>query len=198
MDPRGGGIPVPMPTHGDAFRFLEESWAPAVGPVGPLLYVGHRADTSPWWATRLRDLLGGPALAVLDVDPGNLATASGLTGDLLLGDVRDPGALRGRRFGLVVWDEGPEHVPRADALACLTRLMADHGAVLVSCPWGHQPQGRGPEDIEFHHWGPDPADLEGIGMSARAFGTRFDGAGRGHGNLLGWWPALPGLTSTGG
>lgn len=175
-----------MPTVGTAFQFLEREWAPARAPVGSVLYVGHRSDTRPWWAQELRSALGGPSLAVIDVVPACADSAGVHTADLLVGDVRDPAALRGRRFGLVFWDEGPEHVPREDALACLVRLMAEHRRVLVSCPWGFQPQGRDPSDPEFHHWGPEPADLESIGMETRCFGTRFSGGGVGHGNLLAW------------
>jgi len=177
-----------MPTVGLAFDFLAREWAPARAPVGSLLYVGHRGDTSPWWATEFRAALGGPSLAVMDVMESGLASATRHTSDLIRGDVRDPRPLAGRSFGLVFWDEGPEHVPRADALACLTRLMGEHRRVLVSCPWGFQPQGRDPADPEFHHWGPAPADFESIGMSTRVFGTRFDDRGRGHGNLIAWGP----------
>jgi hypothetical protein len=178
-----------MPTVGTAFQFLEREWAPARAPVDSVLYVGHRADTHPWWATDFRHALGGPSLAVLDLVPACADSASRHTSDLLVGDVRSPGSLRGRVFGLVFWDEGPEHVPRGDALACLSRLMSEHRHVLVSCPWGHQPQGSSPSDPEFHHWAPDPSDFESIGMATRCFGTRFSAGGVGHGNLIAWSPA---------
>lgn len=177
---------ISMPTVGTAFRFLEREWGPQRSPIGTMLYVGHRHDTHPWWATDFRRAVGGPALAVLDVASSGLSSAERHTSDLVLGDVRDRDVVGTRCFGLVFWDEGPEHVPRAEALDTLSYLMAAHRRVLVSCPWGLQPQGSGPDDPEFHHWGPEPADFESIGMEARCFGTRFDERGIGHGNLLAW------------
>lgn len=173
-----------MPTVAAAFDFLEREWAPARAPLDSLLYVGHRSDTSPWWARAFRAALGNPDLTVIDVVPANLDSAAVHGARLVHADVR--AALD--RHGLVFWDEGPEHLPREESLACLSALMAAHGSVLVSCPWGLQPQGFGPSDPEFHHWGPEPADFTGIGMECRVFGTRFDGAGLGHGNLLAWSP----------
>lgn len=171
-----------MPTRGDGFLFLEREWAPARAPLGSMLYVGHRSDTSPWWSDRFREALGGPELAVLDVVPAQLQSAGGITTHLFHGDVRSPESVP-RRFDLVFWDEGPEHVPREDALACILMLRERRGGVLASCPWGMQEQGSGPSDPEFHHWGPVPDDLTGIGMRVRAFGSPFPG---GHGNLIAW------------
>lgn len=152
-----------------------------------MLYVGHRGDTHPWWRTSFASRLGSPSLSVIDILPGNLSTTDSIpevTGRLL-GDLRVPESAP-PGFGLVFWDEGPEHVSRPDALTCLEMLMDRHGWVLVSCPWGYQPQGSGPEDVEFHHWGPEVSDFESIGMEGRAFGDRFDGQGHGHGNVIAW------------
>lgn len=171
-----------MPTRGDAFLFLQGEWAVTHGPVSSLLYVGHRSDTRPWWAEEFSRALGGPTLAVLDLSPENLQSASGITPRLYTGDVRDP-AVVSERFGLVFWDEGPEHVPMSDALAGISMLASRHDRVLVSCPWGYQAQGSGPTDLEFHHWGPMPEDLESIGMETRCFGSVFPS---GHGNLIAW------------
>lgn len=171
-----------MPTRGDAFLFLEREWAPAHGPAGSLLYVGHRSDTSPWWSREFAAALGGPELAVLDIVPAQLQSAGGVTEHLFHGDVRSPGS-DPRRFDLVFWDEGPEHVPMEDALTCIEMLRSRHGSVLISCPWGMQSQGSGPDDPEFHHWGPLPDDFVGIGMQARAFGRQFPD---GHGNVIAW------------
>jgi len=177
-----------MPTLGPAFDFLEREWAPARAPVRSMLYVGHRGDTSPWWRTAFRDALGGPGLAVIDVQPGSLETARGHADRLILGDVR--ACPEAGSFGLVFWDEGPEHVPRDEALALLAGL-AGRTSVLISCPWGHQPQGTGPDDPEFHHWAPEPEDFASIGMSARCFGARFDGRGGGHGSIVAWSDRRP-------
>lgn len=142
-----------MPSLGPAFSFLEAEGRSLFGPIGSMLYVGHRGDTSPWWRTTFRDV-----------------RACGVLGE----------------FDLVFWDEGPEHVPREDALRVCSDVMARGGRLLLSCPWGLQPQGSGPDDPEFHHWGPEAGDFESIGMSARCFGTRFDGLGHGHGNIIAW------------
>ncbi len=172
-----------MPTIGLAFTFLESEWAALAGPVRSMLYVGHRSDTSPWWRTTFRDALGGPELAVIDIVPANLESAAAYVSRLIHGDIRSSGEARG--FDLVFWDEGPEHVPREDALLTLSELSAG-GRVLISCPWGLQPQGSGPTDPEFHHWGPEPEDFSGIGWASRCFGTRFHDGGQGHGNLIAW------------
>lgn len=171
-----------MPTRGDAFLFLQNEWAASCGPVSSMLYVGHRSDTRPWWAEEFARALGNPSLAVLDIVPANLQSASALTPRLFHGDVRQPSSIP-ECFDLVFWDEGPEHVSQEDAMACILMLNERHGRVLISCPWGYQRQGSGPDDVEFHHWGPMPEDFEGIGMEARCFGTMFPG---GHGNLIAW------------
>jgi hypothetical protein len=168
---------------GPAFTFLETEGRPLFGPIDSMLYVGHRGDTSPWWRTTFRDVLGGPELAVIDIQAGNLQTAAPFVSRLIHGDIR--ACADARRFDLIFWDEGPEHVPREDALLTLSGL-APFCRVLISCPWGYQPQGSGPTDPEFHHWGPEPEDFAAIGMSSRCFGVRFHDGGQGHGNLIAW------------
>lgn len=177
-----------MPTVSTAFEFLESEARALFPDVRSMLYVGHRGDTSPWWRTSFWTAVGGTELGVIDISPGNLETARGLAERLIHGDIRTCDV---SGFDLVFWDEGPEHVARDESLATCARL-ALHSQVLVSCPWGYQPQGSGPSDYEFHHWGPEPADFEGIGMRTRCFGTRFDGVGGGHGNLIAWSPARQG------
>ncbi len=177
-----------MPTHGEAFTWLEQNAVSMFGPsIGSILYVGHRGDTHPWWRTTFADLIGRPALDVVDIVPGNLPTdlvAEGLLRTCFHGDIR---TCEARDYGLVFWDEGPEHVSREDALSICTKLARDNGHVLISCPWGLQLQGSGPDDPEFHHWGPMPADFESIGFRAATFGTMFGGTqGQGHGNLIAW------------
>jgi hypothetical protein len=172
-----------MPSLGPAFTFLEIEGSALLGPVRSMLYVGHRGDTSPWWRTLFRDALGGPELAVIDIQAGNLQTAAPHVSRLIHGDIRTCAEARG--FDLVFWDEGPEHVPREDALLTLSGLIP-FCRVLVSCPWGYQPQGATPTDPEFHHWGPEPEDFAEIDMPSRCFGVRFHDGGQGHGNLIAW------------
>lgn len=177
-----------MPTLTESFNWLRDE-GPRLFPHcngGSLLYVGHRRDTHPWWHRTFAKALGCDRIAVLDIVRDNLMSAAGITSELYLGDVRDESLYP--EFDLVLWDEGPEHMPRQDSLDLLTRLMRRHRSVLISCPWGYQPQGdpNDPTDFEFHHWGPNPADFSGIGMETRVFGTQFDGRGNGHGNLIAW------------
>lgn len=173
-----------MPTLNESFDWLRDEGPRLFGPVSSMLYVGHRRDTHPWWHRTFAPALGVARIAVLDIVHDNLITAAGITTELYHGDVRDESLVP--RFDLVLWDEGPEHMPRQEALDVLTALMRRHRSVLISCPWGYQPQGTGPDDFEFHHWGPQPSDFEAIGMTARVFGTEFDGRGKGHGNLIAW------------
>lgn len=172
-----------MPNHGDAFNWLDEHSADLFGAVGSMLYVGHRGDTHPWWRTTFADKLARPRLTVLDVLKGNLDTAEGLADELILGDIRST-PIAG--YGLVFWDEGPEHLPKEQSLELLRVWSSQNDHVLISCPWGYQPQGSGPEDYEFHHWGPQPADFHSIGFNAEVFGIEFTGAANGHGNLIAW------------
>lgn len=172
-----------MPTVGPAFSFLEENAGRLFGASPSMLYVGHRSDTHPWWRMQFADALGGPRISVLDIQPGNLQTARDFASELILADIRTAPV---SGYGLVFWDEGPEHVTREEALDTLRSLAAANDHVLISCPWGCQPQGSGPGDPEFHHWGPMPEDFESIGFTAATFGTIFDGRGGGHGNLLAW------------
>lgn len=149
-----------------------------------MLYIGHRTDTHPWWHKTFASAIGATRLAVIDIDHQNLMTAQTITSELYHGDIRQSDCPRD--FGMIFWDEGPEHMPRIQALETIQFLTEKGARVLVSCPWGYQPQGSGPTSWEFHHWGPMPADFEGIGMQTRTFGTMFDGNGRGHGNLIAW------------
>ena len=181
-----------MPTTGGAFDFLAGEWAtefrrrsPVLnGPNPSMLYVGHRADTSPWWHTTFAPACGIERLAVIDILEGNARSADHITKEIYIGDVRDVKLVPS--FDLVFWDEGPEHMPKQESREMIQLLERIHGQVLISCPWGYQPQGSGPQDVEFHHWGPIPGDFESIGMRTRTFGTMFDGSGVGHGNLIAW------------
>ncbi len=173
-----------MPTVGSAFDFLTEKGAEIFGSVGSMLYIGHRGDTHPWWHNTFAKVIGADRLAVVDIDRGNLGTAAHITGELYHGDIRQSDMPIG--FGLVFWDEGPEHLPKEESLALIRHLAERNRHILVSCPWGYQPQGSGPSDYEFHHWGPMPADFESIEMQTRTFGTMFTGGGIGHGNLVAW------------
>lgn len=176
-----------MPNFSHAFSFLQHTGPSLFRDVRRMLYVGHRNDTAPWWAREFSDALGVTHRAVIDIDGRNLGTAAGLADELFHGDVlTHPIVLAG--WDMVFWDEGPEHVPQDRALARLVEMMAHNRNVVVSCPWGFQRQGEGPSDPEFHHWGPDPEDFMGIGMMARAFGTRFMDNGSGHGNVVAWGP----------
>lgn len=146
-----------------------------------MLYVGHRGDTHPWWHQTFAPLIGISRIAVIDIDKGNLHTAAHVTNELYHGDIRQSDAPRG--FGIVFWDEGPEHLPREISLEMCKLLAERNDHVLISCPWGYQPQGSNPNDPEFHHWGPEAADFESIGWNVRLFGTKFP---EGHGNLIAW------------
>lgn len=172
-----------MPTVGSAFDYLTENGLSIFGPCESLLYVGHRSDTHPWWYQTFAKTLGVTRLAVIDINKGNLESASHITNELYLGDIRQSDCPIG--FDIVFWDEGPEHLPRDVSLEVCRFLAEQNKHVLISCPWGYQPQGSGPSDIEFHHWGPQPDDFTSIGWTARTFGTMFTEAG-GHGNLIAW------------
>ncbi len=170
-----------MPTRGEAFSFLGLRGPEILrGPVGSMLYVGHRPDTSPWWRNTFAPLIGAYRLAVLDINPEMLKSVSGI--DTHVGDVRTPD-LSG--FVVVFSDDGPDHVPQLDVAPCLDRLLERNGSVLVSCPWGFQRQGSDPTDPEFHHWGPRPEDLRTMGLNVISFGSSFDDGIEG-GNLIGW------------
>lgn len=172
-----------MPNHGDAFRFLDEHAADMFGAAGSMLYIGHRGDTHPWWCTTFSGLIASPRITVVDIDKGNLDTAAEHADELIHADVRN---LLITGYGLVFWDEGPEHLPRQEALDLCYKWSLDNDHVLISAPWGFMPQGSDPSHPEFHHWGPQPADFESIGFQARTFGIEFDGRGGGHGNLIAW------------
>jgi hypothetical protein len=118
---------------------------------------------------------------VIDIDRGNLMTAEHVTKELYHGDIRQSDCPHG--FGLVFWDEGPEHLPRDQSLEVCKWLAERNTRVLISCPWGFHKQGDNPRDPEFHHWGPLPEDFQAIGWQARPFGVIFP---EGHGNLIAW------------
>lgn len=170
-----------MPTHGDAFTYLTENCLNIFGPCESLLYVGHRGDTHPWWYQTFAAKLGITRLAVLDVDKGNLESAAHITKELYLGDIRQTDAPRG--FDIVFWDEGPEHLPKDVSLRLCEHLASVNRRALISCPWGYMPQGRDPNDYEFHHWGPQLEDFQSIGWVALTFGVEHP---NGHGNLIAW------------
>jgi hypothetical protein len=146
-----------------------------------MLYVGHRRDTHPWWYQTFAPAIGASRIAVIDVDRNNLLTARHVTSELYHGDIRQSDVPHG--FGLVFWDEGPEHLPREESLELCRYLARRNARVLISCPWGFQEQGEDRNDPEFHHWGPVPEDFASIGWQTRTFGVKFPD---GHGNLIAW------------
>ncbi len=175
-----------MPTRGEAMTFLEQSAPLLFGPVGSMLYIGHRHDTHPWWRTGFAKALKSPLISINDIDAENLRGSRDVVPECVgfhHGDIRIPGAVPDG-FGLVFWDEGPEHVPQKEALETILMLKSRHDQVLISCPWGYQKQGTDPRDPEFHHWAPMPEHFEEIGMTARVFGEMFPA---GHGNLVAWF-----------
>lgn len=174
-----------MPTVGAAFSFLDVEGPRIFGSsVGSMLYVGHRSDTSGWWHERFAPSIGATRLAVIDIDKANLESAQHITKELYHGDIRQTDAPRG--FGLVFWDEGPEHLPKEQALEVCRMLAEENDHALISCPWGFQQQGNDPRHPEFHHWGPEIEDFQGIGWNVRVFGTKFAETGPCHGNLIAW------------
>lgn len=172
-----------MPTVRGAFDYLTENCLEIFGPCESMLYVGHRHDTHPWWHQTFAKLLGVKRLAVIDINKGNLDSAAHITKELYHGDIRTSPHVN--NFDMVFWDEGPEHLPKDEAVAVCEVLSFLNTHVLISCPWGYQPQGTGPDDIEFHHWGPMPEDFETLEprWTVKTFGTMFPG---GHGNLIAW------------
>lgn len=171
-----------MPTVGAAFNFLEENASHLFKNAKSLLYVGHRYDTSPWWHKIFASKIGIERIAVIDIVKDNMMSAAEITKELYCGDIRDKDIIKDC-FDLVFWDEGPEHMSKQESLEMMTQLSKTHKQLLISCPWGYQAQGSGPNDHEFHHWGPLPEDFESIGMITKTFGTIFPS---GHGNLIAW------------
>ena len=98
-----------MPTLRESFDFLLVGGPVLFPDTRSMLYVGHRSDTDPWWWRTFAPALGIERIAVLDIDEMNLRTASHITDELYLGDLRD---IDLPRFDLIFWDEGPEHLPR--------------------------------------------------------------------------------------
>jgi hypothetical protein len=174
-----------MPTVQSAFDYLTERGSEIFGQCESMLYVGHRSDTHPWWHQVFAKKLGVTRIAVIDIDKSNLESAGHITKELYRGDIRQDDAPRD--FDIVFWDEGPEHLPKEVSLEVCKHLSEIHRRVLISCPWGYQPQGSGPNDIEFHHWGPMPEDFQAIGWVAHTFGKMFNTVD-GHGNLIAWSP----------
>jgi hypothetical protein len=177
-----------VPTVGAAFNFLDAEGPAIFGTsVGSMLYVGHRSDTSPWWHSKFARAIGVTRLAVIDIDVDNMNSARHITGELYHGDIRQTDAPSG--FGIVFWDEGPEHLPKDVSLEICHMLAERNRHVLISCPWGLQRQGS-PDSYEFHHWGPEIEDFQGLGWQVRVFGERFvpinDSQSSGHGNLIAW------------
>jgi hypothetical protein len=174
-----------MPTVQGAFDYLQEHGHEHFGNVGSMVYVGHRHDTHPWWRTRFAAALGNPLISIVDIQQCNLDSSKPVVlqcVDFILGDICDPNTLQ-PGYGLVFWDEGPEHVAKKKSLETIKMLIEKNMHVLISCPWGYQQQGTDSSDPEFHHWAPMPADFLDLSMKVLCFGEMFP---EGHGNLIAW------------
>lgn len=153
------------------------------------LYVG----ATPWRFQLGQELHeAGYEMTLLEIDPDNAyywAAHPWLGGGVICGDVRELG--QERRWDVVVWWHGPEHVARADLGPAVRRLEAVAGMVVLAAPWGvnEQPMVEGNAHQE-HKAHLQPADFERLGYCAVTCGVQGDLSTWPH--ILAWKVKEPG------
>ena len=110
-----------------------------------LLNIGQRHDSDWWWYKEIKEEVDKVTCDILDIWPANIDYLHSFNGqpdegihlnyNPILGDVRTWEPIR--RYDLVIWNHGPEHLLVPDAVDAMKKLInvADWG-VFVSCPDG--------------------------------------------------------------
>lgn len=91
-----------------------------------------------------------------------------------------------RRYDLVLWWHGPEHVPLSNAGEMLERLKEfAKGAVIVGAPWGSSPQGPAyGNPFEQHVSNVTEEFLESHGYEVATYGIKDKPC---NGQIMGWF-----------
>ena len=147
------------------------------GPRGrACLYVG----ATPWRFQLGEELHeAGYEVTLLEIDKANAYFYGGhpwLRGGVICGDVRGIGDLAaGRRWDVVVWWHGPEHIAQEDLERTVRGLEAVGGLVVLAAPWGRndQPMIQGNEHQE-HKSHLQPGDFERLGYKTATCGVEGD------------------------
>lgn len=152
---------------------------------GTLLYIG----ANPEMHTALEMLhQAGHRITVLEVWPDYLKALrqpplSAWVDEVVAGDVRDVDDLLGdRRFDVVFWFHGPEHIKREEFEPLMIRLEARAGRLVVlGAPWGNT-LGPGPKLYDHHISFYYEQDWEALGYETRTIPPPDKHGG----HLLGW------------
>lgn len=160
-------------------QHLPELWEP-----GTLLYIGasaRRFQCGPELAE------AGRELTLLEIWPPYVELYQEHTAvkHAIQGDVRqvEAGMLPHPHYDVAFWWHGPEHVAEAELPPTLARLEALSDLVVLSCPWGEQPQGMSDGNPhQAHLTALYPEDLRWLGYRVATVGPS--------GSLIAWkWPA---------
>ena len=136
-----------------------------------VLYVGARTDRMDY-GDNFRD--GGSTVDVLEIFEPNVAYLKTVDwiNEVHCGDVRTFST--DKKYDIVFWWHGPEHIPEKDLPATLA-LLEDNAkvAVVLGCPWGNFPQGHlhsNPNEEHVSHYNYDI--FEDLGYSVECIGQK--------------------------
>jgi len=139
-------------------------------PGEEVLYVGcHPHRRSPKWLNEIKSR-GATAVDALEIfQPNVLAIREqGIFRTVYHGSIASGTP---KKYGLIFWWQGPEHLPRYTALETLKSLAAQHIHVIAGSPHGVYEQGPeygNPHEVHVAHFLPE--DFLSIGYQAEAFG----------------------------
>jgi hypothetical protein len=171
--------------HPDRLKTLHEIPGLMTG-SGTLLYIGARLPDGLRGIPELKE--AGYEVTILEVWPKNVAALREAGWNVIEGSAQDaPEILAGRRFDVVFWWHGPEHVVKKELPKVIDGLKEITGRILVTgCPWGEydQPPLCGnPHERHVSHLNPE--DMIKAGMpETRTFGVK-DTAYPSH--ITAWW-----------
>jgi len=184
-----------MPHVTEAFQEMEKLVA-ELSPISvqTFLYIGWRNDTHSWWYKWLVTNIKPVDVQVLEIDENNvkrllqIKEIFPLLTEVHRHDVRKIKEM-GRRWDVVFWDHGPEHIHLGELLETTEQLKSVTNNILFyACPWGSWPQGEKPDDPETHKFDATPEMFSDMGMSVRTVGTSGQ---MNCGEILSYWRPVP-------
>ena len=118
------------------------------------------------------------AKTLVEAWPSNCERFSYRDTEVVCGDIREYNSLPFVKCGMLIWQDGPEHVVKEEVVPLIMRMQEDFNAIVLSTPDGEHPQEAlegNPWEIHRSTWREE--DYERLGFQAYKYNA----------GLLGLW-----------